>query len=109
MAKVVGHLPGRKTAEKYPWDKWLDGRVWRLDKGSDFTSSVEAMRGAARRAAVNRGKTITTRGRKDCLYIQVVADGDVLVPIRLAKKGRKVAADTARRLAAREDPGIRPG
>lgn len=38
MAKVVDHIPakgfiGRKT---YPWNKWMDGRIWELRQGKDF-------------------------------------------------------------------------
>lgn len=110
MAKVVGGLPGRKTSEKYPWDKWLDGRVWRLDRGEDFTQNIEAMRNAIRRAAVARGKTVTTRSREDCIYLQVIADGDKLVPIRLLKgKGGKRAAKSTGGAPPGEDSGLRPG
>jgi len=32
---------GRKT---YPWDQWLDGQIWLLRRGVDYTCTTTAMR-----------------------------------------------------------------
>jgi len=44
MATVVKGNIDWNNARKFPWDKWTDGRVWRVKKGKDFTSSVQKMR-----------------------------------------------------------------
>ena len=46
-------FPRRRN--KYDWGLWLNGSIWRLRKGEDFTKSVETMRAQAYNMAVKRG------------------------------------------------------
>ncbi|MFD4196634.1 hypothetical protein [Amycolatopsis thermoflava] len=47
--------------DKYPWDLWLDGRVWQLEQGTDFTLPMATFRTSAHRAATKRGLRAPTR------------------------------------------------
>jgi hypothetical protein len=46
MAKTATRWQGRGST-KYPWDEWLDGRMWILEPGVDFDGNVHNMRNAA--------------------------------------------------------------
>jgi hypothetical protein len=53
--RVTRHeWPRRYNGGKYPWDEWLDGNVWRLTVGEDFTVEKAAFRTAAYAAAARR-------------------------------------------------------
>lgn len=46
MATKVKRFPkecGPKKI-KYDWDRWLDGNIWKLKKGTDFNCRVDSMR-----------------------------------------------------------------
>lgn len=64
MAKQIAAFPeGTRTRNgysRYPWDKWLDGKVWELTGGEDFTVPSKSFRSAAAQAAVTRGGEIKT-------------------------------------------------
>lgn len=52
MATVLDAFPKRMRKNggavcKYPWDAWLDGRIWKLVPGVDFTCKVNAFRTTA--------------------------------------------------------------
>ncbi len=64
MAKRLREFPGGPTRGKYPWDQWLDGSVWQLQKGQDYDIGTPSMRAAASRAAKAAGKKVRTRARK---------------------------------------------
>ena len=55
MPKVLKKFLFRKTVAACPWDQWLDGRVWELTRGEDFTSEPNYFKIAARRIARLRG------------------------------------------------------
>jgi hypothetical protein len=46
---------------KYPWDKWLDGQVWRIEQGIDFPGSTIGMVVYLRRRAKLRGGRVELR------------------------------------------------
>lgn len=47
--------------DKYPWDEWLDGSVWKLTKADDFPGvKAETMRTAAQAAAQKRDLKVRT-------------------------------------------------
>lgn len=54
--------PGRRSL--YPWDEWLNGSVWRLTAGEDFTTTPKAFMRAANAAGARRGLAVqsTTAG-----------------------------------------------
>ena len=65
----------RSRRNKYPWDKWFDGSVWRLTRGQDFQVSLDGFRGAAGQAAKRHGVRITTRKVADnTLLLQAIRD-----------------------------------
>lgn len=49
---------------KYPWNKWANGRPWRVIHGKDFDCTIEGFRSAiyqyGRRA--NRGVRVAVKG-----------------------------------------------
>ena len=62
MAEVVESMPvDRMCKVTYHWDEWLDGRVWKLVVGVDFTCSFKSMRNHCYVAARNRHKRVTVR------------------------------------------------
>lgn len=71
MATRLESFPSSCNKEKYNYDLWLDGSVWRLDKGSDFNLSPQAFRSMLWRAAYNRGLTIKTRIDHDSVIVKV--------------------------------------
>lgn len=61
----------------YPWDKWLDGRTWRLESGKDFLTHVDSMRSLVYSAAYrNCGKARTSKTEDGDLMIQFFVPGD---------------------------------
>lgn len=54
----------------YPWDDWLDGGVWELRRGEDFTISAANFQSSAYTSARSRGKTVTVRVRGDLVQMQ---------------------------------------
>lgn len=66
--------PINPTEEKYPYDDWFDGSVWKLKQYEDFFISPESMRSAIYMAARRKGikcKTHVPR-TQDALYVQKV-------------------------------------
>ena len=57
---------------KYPWDEWLDGDMWVLERNEDFPSStLDSLRKAASGAATTRGlKVRSTRLGTTTIVIQ---------------------------------------
>ena len=77
MAKVVKAMPSRNSGggqgapQKYPWEKWLDGRVWKLTKGEDFDSDPKMFRTYVWKVATSKyGCKVETRIVWDDLYVQ---------------------------------------
>jgi hypothetical protein len=68
MPRVLEELPEPRLGRppKYPYDKWLDGKVWLLVEGEDFEvgaarSVAMGLRAAARKRG-QKAKTRTVRG-----------------------------------------------
>lgn len=55
---------------KYPWDEWLDGRIWKLEEEEDFQVAPESMRAIAYHAARVKGLKIRVQIDNECVYIQ---------------------------------------
>lgn len=71
MARVLEDFDFRKRPHsRHPWDTWLDGQVWELRQGVDFSSEPPNMRGAAHAAAAKRGLTVRTSIRGPVLTLQ---------------------------------------
>ncbi len=65
--------PGLPPGGKYPWDKWLDGGVWELVPGVDYTVRPGVMRVAAHAAARTRGGRARTTQQNGHMLIQFLA------------------------------------
>lgn len=62
MATKVEALSKRKgRPSEHNWDKLLDGSIWRLKKGEDYTSQSRSFVSQARRAAQDAGLELDTR------------------------------------------------
>lgn len=71
MAKALKNYefpPSRRR--KYPWDTWMDGQVWQLNRGDDFVVGFDQMRKNVYNAAWSRGLHVRTRREKDGLIVQ---------------------------------------
>lgn len=90
MAKTLAAFPDEDESVKrnrYPWDKWLDGQVWELRKGTreqvekgdaDYAVTTKSFRSAVMQATTVRKGDVRTavldEGNK--LVIQFVAPGE---------------------------------
>lgn len=76
MAEILDEFPsfqgGGAGTSKYPWDLWLDGRVWKLTRGVDFYNEPKNFRCQVKNNARVRGKRTTTSVRGDDVIIQAV-------------------------------------
>ncbi len=69
--RITGHVWHRRQG--YPWDEWLDGAVWRLTPGTDFTVSASSFTQAARMAAIRRDGHARTSQQDGHVIIQFTA------------------------------------
>lgn len=66
-------LPAVQTTQTiYPWKDWLDGGVWELIPGEDFTVRVTSFISAAHGAASRRGTKLHIRNQDGKLLLQAV-------------------------------------
>lgn len=65
MAELVDSLPAAGRRSGYPWHEWLDGRVWRLERGVDFEGTMQGMRSTVRQAGRRMGVLVKTRVERD--------------------------------------------
>jgi hypothetical protein len=76
-------LPPRKRGkepkgrERYPFEQWFDGAVWRLRRGEDFDVTPTSMRGAIYGAAKRRGYKVETRIVSGVVMVQRTGDLEV--------------------------------
>ena len=71
MAEIVDELPERKgKSNKYPWKDWLNGKVWKLTQGTDFTCSSQTFRGMVYSASHRKGLKVITREEGNYVYLQ---------------------------------------
>lgn len=64
MAEQLESYSFTKGGPSYPWDEWLNGNVWRLTAGKDFTSKAEVFRSMANSRAKQRGLGLRTNLEK---------------------------------------------
>jgi hypothetical protein len=60
MARKLDSFPNA-PGSRYPWDEWLDGSVWLLSHGEDYTAKTATFRSIASTQAKKRGGRIRTR------------------------------------------------
>jgi hypothetical protein len=71
MAQTVENMPpGPGERAKYPWGDWLNGEVWELVKGEDFTINPMTMMRSAHAKARYDGLKVKCSLRGDRLYVQ---------------------------------------
>jgi len=46
--------------QKYPYDQWLNGKVWKLLEGTDYECSIGSIRACVYTAAKRRGMVART-------------------------------------------------
>lgn len=71
MAEIVdGFVFGRRPHEtKYDWDKFLDGRCWKLKQGVDFDCTLQSFRRNAANVATRRGLSLKTQRLSDTVVV----------------------------------------
>jgi hypothetical protein len=69
MAEVLEDFSFTNRAEGFPvrydWDSWLDGQVWKLKQGEDFTISLVNLRNSVFVAASKRNLKVRTTTNKE--------------------------------------------
>jgi hypothetical protein len=60
MARQLESFPAPSTRQ-YPWEEWLDGGVWELSRGEDFSAKPATLISNARSQAKRRGGNLRTR------------------------------------------------
>ena len=66
----------RTNGQRYPWEQWLDGQIWELTRGEDFSSKPETFRRSVYLAAERIDKKVLTRVMGDRLVVQAIGDED---------------------------------
>jgi hypothetical protein len=62
MARQLDTFPSLPSRQ-YPWEEWLDGAVWELTRGEDFSAKPATVISNARGQAKRRGGSLRTRLR----------------------------------------------
>lgn len=78
MARRLDSFPAPVGA-RYPWDEWLDGSVWELVRGDDFSSRTSTLRANAQIQAKKRGGRVRSKSAK-------VPDGREAVVIQFERE-----------------------
>jgi len=60
VARKLDSFPSA-ASQRYPWQEWLDGGVWQLFEGEDFTSKTTTLIGSGRARAKRQGGNLRTR------------------------------------------------
>lgn len=97
MAKKLESFDfGSSTKTAHDWDQYLDGSVWQLVQGSDFTCKLSTIGSLARLNAKKRGVTVRVSIDKDnqTVTLQAVKAGAapakvLKTPAKAANRGKK--------------------
>ena len=78
MARTLETFPSVRGETRYPWDEWLDGRVWELVAGEDFTAKSTTLKANAQLQAKKRNGRVRTRqlahGDRQTVVLQFKAE-----------------------------------
>jgi hypothetical protein len=72
MAEKLASFPKPERhgpSEMYPWDEWLDGSIWKLVRGDDFTTKTKSF----------QYQVYAKAARRDVNVRVSVRDGNTLV------------------------------
>jgi hypothetical protein len=77
LARKLEEFP-TAASRRYPWDEWLNGDVWQLDRGDDYSAKTTTVMSNARARArqmggVVRTRTVTADGRES-IIVQFLKD-----------------------------------
>lgn len=67
MAKQLQALPPHGR-QKYPWDKWQNGKPWKATRGRDYRCPTSSFQ-----------RVLATRARRDGLHVTTRVDGNSVV------------------------------
>lgn len=73
MAEVLEtyEFTPRIGLRRYPWNEWMDGRVWRIRYGEDYHIVTQNMRSTLHVRAANNGQKVhVSKEDKDTLVFQ---------------------------------------
>lgn len=78
MARTLDDFPMVRGEARYPWDQWLDGQVWELVSGEDFTAKPPTLKANAQLQAKKRNGRVRTRqflaGERQTVVLQFKQD-----------------------------------
>lgn len=73
MAKSLRVFAFTERSKSLPWDRLLDGRIWRLTAGEDYSCTDWRMESTARTAAARRGFRLKVNVLEGAVEIQAVS------------------------------------
>jgi hypothetical protein len=65
--RIDNFTPLRGRPAIYPWERWMDGSMWRIHRGSDFEVSTRSM-----------AQSIRERGRRDGVQVSARQLGEAV-------------------------------
>jgi hypothetical protein len=72
MAKKLDAMPVVKSgsqANRYPWDEWLNGEVWQLERGTDFIPESSVFATFANRKVRDAGLALRVSRQGNLVFI----------------------------------------
>jgi hypothetical protein len=85
--ELEDHVFTRGGRAKYPWDLWLNGKPWRLRRGTQ-EQCILGMRDFSVRTRIMRGIAFNYAGRHDLSITTEIEDEDTLYIRCLGKRKR---------------------
>lgn len=70
MATRTDSFPNHPRGPNYAWDTWLDGSIWQLTRGEDFTIPARSFSASVYKEAKRSGVRVRVNVRGDNVYIQ---------------------------------------
>lgn len=72
--------------QKYPWQQWSDGEVWRITKGQDFAVEPRVMQGQIKVRGTKEGRATVTNVQGDTVVFTFQKVGETLAQFRKRTK-----------------------
>lgn len=86
----------RGRHDLYPWDQWMDGSIWQVERGSDFHSDPESFRTGLHQKASKHNMKVRTQVDSTSVVFQFYQNNGKPVSARKAP-ARKAIKKTARK------------
>lgn len=58
-----------RGTNKYPWEEWTDGDIWKIKQGEDFPVKIGSMRSILKIHATRHGFTLKTGSPEDGVLV----------------------------------------